>query len=156
MAKFDVVGLDAFKADLEAAQELTVDEKYRILDAGGTVVLQAMQRKLTSIGLVLTGRLSESLGSVRKVEDGTPVVLVYPQGVHHRYRGRDIRGKRGKGLLKTASAAEVGFVLEYGVAQHNIRATHWMEAAVSTSGEATTDAMQEAFNAVLDEKGTEQ
>lgn len=155
MAKLDVQGFDAFSADLEAAKNLTEDEQFKILEAGGEVVKTAMRSKLSELGLRATGRLAESIEIVRKVEE-TPYVLIEPKGKHHSYRGRDEQGRRGKGGRKTATAGEVGFVFEYGAASRHIPAYHWMEKAVEGSTEETTVAMQNAFNAVLDEKGVGQ
>lgn len=152
MAQLNVQGFDAFAADLEAAKNLSQDEQYQILEAGGERIKTAMRSKLQALGLHLTGRLAASIETVRKTADA-PYVLIEPKGKHHSYRGRDAKGRRGKGGMKTASAGEVGFVFEYGAPSRGIPAYHWMESAVTESAEETTAAMQEAFNEVLDAKG---
>lgn len=153
MAKFNVLGFDAFAADLEAAKELSTDEVFSILEAGGAVVLRAMRQKLADLNYVLTGRLRDSIEVVRRPTRGDPAVLIYPRGKHHSYHGRDSKGRRGKGGIEAASASEVGFVLNYGAPSRGIPAFHWMEPAVEFSGPETTEAMQEEFNAILDSKG---
>lgn len=160
MAQLDVQGFNAFEADLEAAKNLTEAEAYTILEAGGEVIQAAMRAKLRALGLVrasakVVRQLIDSIEIVRKRDD-RPFVLIEPQGKHHQYRGPDAKGKRGKGALKTATADEVGFVLEYGVPSRNIPAHHWMETAITESEGDTTEAMQNAFNEVLDAKGVGQ
>ena len=153
MAELDIKGFDAFAANLEAARDLSEEEAYRILEAGGDVVKRSMQAKLTALGLVLSRRLVDSIKVVRKVLAGAPYVLIFPQGKHHSYHGRDGKGRRGKGSLKTADASEVAFVFEYGAPSRNIPAYHWMEQAITESEDETTEAMQAEFNAILDSKG---
>lgn len=160
MAKLDVQGFNAFEADLEAAKNLTEDETYTILTAGGEAIQTAMRAKLQALGLVRASakvirQLIDSIEIVRKRDD-RPFVLIEPQGKHHQYRGRDAKGKRGKGSIKTATADEVGFVLEYGAPSRNIPAHHWMETAITESEAETMAAMQNAFNEVLDAKGVGQ
>ncbi len=121
---------------------------YRILETGGDVVKRSMQAKLTALGLVLSRRLIDSIKLVLKVSAGAPYVLIYPQGKHHSYHGRD-----GEGSLKTADASEIAFVFEYGAPSRHIPAYHWMEQAIAESENETTEAMQEEFNAILDSKG---
>lgn len=154
MAQLDVQGFDAFAADLEAAKNLTEDESYQILEAGGEVVKNAMQQKIVRLGLVRDGILRDSIKMFRRNDD-QPYLLIYPEGEHHITHGYGPNG-RGTGKRRTVNASEVGFVLEYGAAGRAVYAYHWMENAVEGSTEETTEAMQEAFNEVLDEKGVGQ
>lgn len=142
MARFNIQGLDAFEADLRNARNLTESEQRTILAAGGDVLKSWMQRKITSLGLVLSGMLRDSIKVFQRSDMGRPVVEVYPSGKHH-----------VTGTARAVNASEVGFVLEYGVPSRHIRPYHWMESAALESAEETTAAMQEAFNEVLDAKG---
>lgn len=159
MAEFNVIGFNAFASDLEAAKALGKDEVYYILEEGGEVVKRAMQTKLTALGLVLYRRLVDSIKVVRKiagahdVAGGRQFVLIYPQGKHHSYHGRDSKGRRGKGSLKTADAAEVAFAYEYGAPGRHIPAYHWMEQAVAESEGEAAEVMQAAFDEMLDLMG---
>lgn len=154
MAQLDVQGFDAFAADLEAAKNLTEEESYRILEAGGEVVKTKMQEIISRMGLILGDVLRKSIKVFRKKED-RPYVLIYPEGKHHITHGYGPEG-RGTGKRRTVNAGEVGFVLEYGAPERNLNAYHWMETAVEESAETTTEAMQEAFNEVLAAKGVGQ
>lgn len=158
MAKLDVQGFNAFEADLEAAKNLTEDEQRAILTAGAEVVKEWMQRTISSMGLVLSGMLRESIQIFQKREGGHPYAEVYPKGKHHVAHGYGYGPgpRRGKGAPKTVNADEVGFVLEYGAPSRNIPAHHWMETAITESEAETTAAMQNAFNEVLDAKGVGQ
>lgn len=154
MAQLDVQGFDAFAADLEAAKNLTEEESYRILEAGGEVVKAKMQEVISRMGLILGDVLRKSIKVFRKSDD-RPYVLIYPDGKHHVTHGYGPEG-RGTGKRRTVNAGEVGFVLEYGAPERNLNAYHWMETAVEESAETTTEAMQEAFNEVLAAKGVGQ
>lgn len=156
MARLDVQGFDAFAADLEAAKNLTEEESYTILEAGGEVLKAKMQETISRMGLILNDVLRKSIKIFRKTGE-RPYLEVYPSGKHHVTHGYGPDG-RGTGRRRTVDAAEVGFVLEYGAPERNLRAYHWMETAglrATVSGELT-EAMQQAFNEVLDAKGVGQ
>lgn len=158
MAKLDVQGFDAFAADLEAAKNLTEEEQRTILTAGAEVLKEWMQRSISSLGLVLSGVLRDSIKIFHKQEDGRPYAEVYPSGRHHVTHGYGPGpgARRGKGSTRTVNAGAVGFVLEYGAPDRGLNAYHWMETAVESSADEVHDAMQEAFNEVLDAKGVGQ
>lgn len=158
MAKFQVIGFDAFAADLEAAKSLTKDEQKKIIQAGANTLLSSMAQGLILDQRARTGGLLESLRVRMKTKGGTPYAQVGPGGKHHVAHGRDAKGRRGKGAAYDVDAAEVGFVLEYGAPSRNISATHWMENAVEITEKhgGLSDAMQYAFNEILETKGVGQ
>lgn len=158
MAKLDVQGFNAFKADLEAAKNLTEAETRTILAAGAEVLKEWMQNTISSMGLVLSGMLRESIKIFQKEEDGRPYAEVYPKGKHHVAHGYGYGPgpRRGKGAPKTVDAGEVGFVLEYGAPDRGLNSYHWMETAALRGEADITEAMQNAFNGILDAKGVGQ
>lgn len=159
MAQLDVQGFNAFKADLEAAKNLTEAETRTILAAGAEVLKEWMQNTISSMGLVLSGMLRESIKIFQKEEDGRPYAEVYPKGKHHIAHGyayTEFGPARGKGAPKTVDAGEVGFVLEYGAPDRGLNSYHWMETAALRGEADITEAMQNAFNEVLDAKGVGQ
>lgn len=154
MAKMQIVGLDAFKADLEAAKNLTRDEQKKILHAGAEVALNTMRQELMMEGHIRSKGLLNSLKIRMRSKGGKAYAQISPEGKHHVAHARGPKGERGKGAAYDVDAAEVGFVLEYGASSRGIDATHWLENSIALSEKygGISDAMQQAFNEVLDAK----
>lgn len=165
MAQLDVQGFDAFAADLEAAKNLTEDEAGRILTAGANIVIQYIQRGLDAVikhkndkGVIQHVR--DSIKAEIKEDDGQIVAVIGAHGKHHMYNRRLVtkayaRSKHGRtytvgGDQKPVYQSEVLFMLEYGGKRN--RAHHVVEKASEESSAEVTEAMQAAFNAILDEK----
>lgn len=143
MARFEPM-IDDLSMDLQKLGQITEEDAFTILTPAGELVKEKFTEKIRSVFAQRTGKLAAAIQSFKRVEDG-PSILIYPDGPHHRYRSRKTKG------TKTATAAEVGFVLEYGSAR--VKATHWMENAIRENEEAIGQKMQEGFDAFCDEKG---
>jgi hypothetical protein len=143
MARFEPM-IDDLSMDLQKLGQITEEDAFTILTPAGELVKEKFTEKIRSVFAQRTGKLAAAIQSFKRVEDG-PSILIYPDGPHHRYRSRKTKG------TKTATAAEVGFVLEYGSVR--VKATHWMENALRENDEAIGQKMQEGFDAFCDEKG---
>ncbi|MEG1603909.1 MAG: hypothetical protein RR340_09915, partial [Cloacibacillus sp.] len=85
---------------------------------------------------------------------------IYPEGEHHKYNAMlhvrlYKRSKHGRtyavgGKIKSATADEVGYVLEIGSPKRGIPAFHWMEQANNACIEEVIDKEQNAWQAYLD------
>lgn len=148
MARFEpnTGGLDRLSEDLRKLGQLTDEDAYTILTPGANHLAAKFKAKIKATFQQHTGKLADSIKALRKRDDG-PYILVSPQGVHHRYKGRKKKG----GGTKNALASEVGFVHEYGDQHHP--ATHWMENTINEESDAVGDALQDGFNRLCDEKG---
>lgn len=148
MARFEpnTGGLDSLSTDLRKLGQLTNEDAWTILTPAAELLEGKFMDKIRTIFTQRTGKLAAAIQSFRRVEDG-PVILVYPDGAHHRYRSRKKKG----GGMKTAQASEVGFVLEYGSSRH--QAYHWMENTIEEETEAVGEALQEGFDLLCEEKG---
>lgn len=146
MASFEpkVDGLDGLDADLKKLGRLTNEDAWTILTPAADLLKEKFMEKIRSIFRQHTGKLAASIKDMKKAADG-PSILIYPQGAHHQYRSRKSGGS------KTASASEVGFVLEYGDSRHAAR--HWMEGTVTEQESALGEKFQEGFDKLCDEKG---
>ena len=135
-------GLDGLVLDLDELAELDDDVIFDMLEAAGEVVAEAQRQKITSLGLVDTGLLRDSIKVDHKMRGymgGVRYINVYPQGAHHVYQSRVKtkaykRSKHGRtytygGGTKTATAAEVAFIHEFGAPGRNIPAKQWMRTA---------------------------
>lgn len=145
MAKFEpkLEALDGLSMDFQKLGRITDEDAWTILTPAADLLQGKFMEKIRGVFQQHTGVLAAAIKSFKRKQDG-PVILVYPDGPHHRYRSR-------KGGTKTATAAEVGFVLEYGDGHH--RAAHWMESTVDEQDRAIGEAMQEGFDTLCEKKG---
>lgn len=148
MARFEVAGVDAVSASMADLAQLTEEERYRVLDAGAAVVLEHLTEILRTRFRVITGALSSSLRARHK----SGAVIVSPEGKHPgSSTGKRRRKGGGAAGHYSGTNTEIGYYLEYGTPR--IKATHWMETGVEECAEETTNAMAEAWDELLREKG---
>lgn len=157
MAKFNATGIEGLQLDLKRFLALPDEAVEKILDAEGEVVVNAHKASISSLGLINTHKLHDSISAIKKIgRDGKRYVLVYPHGTHHQYNRRLVtkefkRSKHGRtytvgGDVKPAANQDVGFVHEYGAPKRHIPAQHWMrdanersEAAAAAAGQRVLD-----------------
>lgn len=145
MAKFNATGIEGLELsfdEFERMPEKVIDD---ILDAEARVVVSAHKASISSLGLVDSGKLRDSIKAHKKVGGGKRYVLVYPEGTHHTYNGVKktkayIRSKHGRtytygGGTKVATNNDVGFVHEFGAPKRGIKASQWMETANQRSAD---------------------
>lgn len=157
MANFnaDAVGLEATIRQLQSADLFDDASQERILRAGADVVAASIKKYASSRGHVRTGAMRDNIGvsgGLRESKSGYRYMLVS-------ISGSVSRGARRK--TKTRNAVK-GFVVNYGrSARKNAKkggrgkmaASRFWTDAVSASRTASTQAMQDAAQAVLREKG---
>lgn len=144
MARFEPKGVDGMSLDLQKLGQISDQDAYTILTPAADLLGKKFKAKIAAIFRQRTGKLAAAIKGFRKKGGEGPFMLVYPYGAHHTYNSR-------KGGTKTATAAEVGFVLEYGDGSH--KATHWMENTVAENEIEITEAMQEGFDTLCDQRG---
>lgn len=143
MARFNATGIDGLMLSMQEFAEIPDDVVEDMLDAAASVTIAAHKRKLTSLGLVRTHALVNSLKARKKVGSTTNgnkrYVLVYPSGTHGIYRRKQVEknyknSKSGRtykvgGDLKPTTNAELGFIYEFGAPRKNIQPRQWMREA---------------------------
>ena len=165
MAKFNEVGLEDLQLSLEELAKIPDDVVEQMLLAGAEVTAKAHKQKLTSLGLFnprsnALKHLVDSIKIFSKVRTKNGVrqryVLVYPQGKHHSYTAllrTKFRGIVNTGRTATATAGDVGFVLEYGAKDRGIKSYQWMRKANEESAAAVEAAEMEVYDRWLDSLG---
>ena len=143
------------------------DAKARICMAGARVLIHRLREFLeantSDPNTAVRGRLADSLTA----EPINGCVFVGPKGKHHGkssrrakgsgyHRPKTGQGKSGKrqghhGMTAGTSAADVGFMLEFGT--ERMDGIHWMETTVDAAGDEVVQAMAEEWNKILDELG---
>ena len=163
MARFVVN--DNLSAGLAELGKLTDDELYTVLAAGASVIENAHKEELKRRFKQHTGSLAESPTITRKFDDGELIARVQPQGKHkgtkagiRRRKSRAIKGikgakhgREGRSGTYEASNAEVAYYLEFGTPR--IPASHWMEHANEKAAEALGEAMDNAWDELMESKG---
>lgn len=138
MSQLTIEGLEELMDDLEAVAELPDSVASEMLNKQADVVVKAQKSRISSIGLVDTGKLMRSVrksDSIKKTGSSRSIE-VYPDGT----RPNGVRN------------AEVGFIHEYGAAKKNIPAKKWMQQANEACAEKTTEAAREVYNKFLESK----
>ena len=133
-----VDGLDGLILDMEAMEELPQATVSEMLQAGGTVIMEAHKSQIQAAGLVDSGQLRDSIQMSRKIrkKEGACSVDIYPQGT------------REDGVRN----AEVGFILEFGAPGRGIAATQWMRKANAQAEDAACAAAQAVYDNYLRSK----
>ena len=145
MARLEITtGTDELAEDLRKLRDISDEDAFEILTPAAETLAEKFQENIRSVFTQRTGKLAAAIQSFRKVTDG-PHILIYPDGPHHRYRSRKTKG------TKTATAAEVGFVLEYG--SNRVKASHWMENTVNETEAEIGEKIQEGFDSFCDARG---
>lgn len=164
MAKFNAEGIEGLCLSMQEFAEIPDDVVEAILEAGGKVVVEAQKQKISSLGLVKTGKLLKSIEAFSKVgkknsDWNRRYVLVYPYGKHgHRNRRKIYKvSKRGRkysygGDVKTVTNNDVGFIHEFGAPKKGIKAKQWMRKANEESAEAMVKAEFEVYDQWLQSK----
>ena len=163
MARFTVNGMDVLTKSMDDLAHLGAEDRFVVLEAGARVVQEHLTEILKTRFRVISGHLSDSLQYIRKYSS----VMVQPVGDHDdrmrarrraasygpkppRKSGKPRKPRKLPQAHKTTNA-EVAYYLEYG--SPRIDATHWMETGVEECAEETTNAMAEAWDELLREKG---
>lgn len=150
MSQFEPLQSSVELADaLKAMEDLSQDDILRILRPAGNRLVEAMKATIRNRFTRRTGNLESSIKAVNKT-DGDPYILVAPDGRHHIYNHVTGRGRDRKITRKTATAAEVAFVLEYG--RSGVPATHWMEQTITDQQDAMSADMQAALDEIISER----
>lgn len=139
MAKF--TGRIDSALERNVVAKLTDEDAFRILEAGGTVLVQKFQDAVTERFITRSGSLHDSIQTKRGSDRS---VIVTPVGTHPP-NGRGIRKRKGKKRAKYNS--EVGYVLENGSPRME-NASFWMSETAEASEEAVVEAEAAAYAAM--------
>lgn len=163
MATFNVGGINELISDLEELKQMPDDVIMDMLTAAGEVAVKYQKQEISSLGIVDTGKLRDSLHVFQKRgRGGSRYVLVYPSGKHGEYNRKLVtkqykRSKHGRtydvgGDVKDVSNAEVGFIHEYGAPGKNITAKQWMRKANAKASDDILKAEAEIYARYLASK----
>ena len=160
MATFNAKGIEGLSLSMQEFAEIPDDVVEEMLTEAGKVVVAAHRRSISTLGLVKSRKLLDSVSAISKAgsarNDWQRYVLVYPKGNHGTRNRRRVtkqysRSKHGStytvgGDTKIVTNSEVGYVHEYGAPRRGIAAKHWMDQA----NEACASAVEQAELAVYD------
>ena len=169
MARFGYGGVEPLQLSLAELAEIPDEVVCEMLEAGSKVAIKAMQRELELLGLTTRQkRLLNSIQAFQKIGrdkwtgEKKRYYLVYPYGPHHKYHQKlkvkeYKRSKHGRtytvgGKDKTATANDVGFVLEFGAPKRNIKPKQWMRRALRKAEEQIVAAEYEVYDRHLKSK----
>ena len=166
MSRFDVNnGAEQLAQDLQKLGKISEADHWEILTPASDLLVRKFAAAIKRIFRQNTGKLAASIQGFRKSGggDGTHI-LVYPHGAHHKYQSRTKQRRMKKGrdgvkretfvfVNKTASAGDVGFVLEYGSPARGIKAYHWMENTLEENSGEISEALQQGFDEYCDKRG---
>lgn len=161
MAKFNVIGLGELQLSLEEVADMPEEIKDKMLEAGAAVGVKALKQSISSLGIVDTEQLYNSIKPTKPKtdKDGNRVLYVYPQGTRKkisagiRLRRVTISGGRRTSSSKKTRNADVGFVLEFGAPKRGIRARHWMRSAIESFADEATQKQRAVYDEWLNSKG---
>lgn len=154
MAKFNAKGIEGLALSMQEFAEIPDNVVEEMLTAAGNVVVAAHKQQLTSMGLVKSKMLRDSIKAHNKAgsarNDWQRYVLIYPEGQHGTRNRKRVtkqysRSRHGRtysvgGDVKIVTNSEVGFVNEYGAPRRGISGKRWMEKANETSAPAMVSA----------------
>ena len=149
MAKFSFNGMDQITASIEQMAQLTEEEKLSIIMPSAQLLLQRQKEKITQVFRRRTGDLEKSL-TLEPDAPNSKIVLFF-KGKHRGSSTGKRKGKRGSNGKYSGTNAEVAYILNYG--SPRIRATHWLDNANEEAEEEMIASQQEAWSALLEEKG---
>lgn len=158
MAGIKAKGLNDLQLSMQEVANLPETVVENMLEAGGEIVVQAHRQQLVAFNLVKTGKLRGSIAALSKKSDKAGhwnrSVIIYPQGTHHRTKGRRQTAKTNKrsGKAAAVSASEVGFIHEYGAPKRRIKGMKWMLKANENSADAVVAAELRVYDAFLKSK----
>lgn len=161
MAKFNVTGLGELQLSLEEVAGMPEEIKDKMLEAGAAVGVKALKQSISSLGIIDTKQLHDSItaGQPKTDKNGVRVLYVYPRGsrkdtyVGMKLRRVSIKGKRKNGTSVKMTNADVGFIMEFGAPKRGIRARHWMRSAIESFADEATQKQRAVYDEWLNSKG---
>lgn len=151
MAKFTFNGMDEISASFEQLANITDEDKSSVLMAGAEVLQERQTQKIMDMFRQRTGDLAKSISVQLKGAGEDFHAYIFPKGKH---RGSSMgrRMKKGRSSGKySGTNSEVAYILNYG--SPRIAATHWLEIANEEAESEVTAAEQDAWNAMVKQKG---
>ena len=152
MAKFSFDGIDYISAKLEQLGQIDDEDKLSVIRPAAEFLKQKHQEAIRTVFKQRSGVLAESITVQEKSDDDGAYAHITPRGKHpSSFTGKRKR-KDGRSNGKySGSNAEVAYILEYG--SPRISASHWMENANEQVADQVIEMQQEAWNALVAEKG---
>ena len=163
MARFDSYGLESLLVSIEELADIPGDVADEMLLAAGEVIQKYHKEEISSLGLVETGKLRDSVRVFLKRSGFGRYVLVYPYGKHSEYNRRlkvkaYKRSKHGRtytvgGDVQEVTNNDVGFLMEFGAPGKNIDPKQWMRLANEKGIDEAIDAESAVYSRWLNSKG---
>ena len=140
---FKLNGLEEFSLSLKELAELPEETREDMLQAGADILVPAFKQRITSLGLVDTGQMVNSIRVFkkhRKRNNGELSYSIYPAGT---------RKSQGK---KKVPNAVVAFIHEYGAPNRGIPGKQWMKTVLEENADAVAEAQARVYDEYLKSK----
>lgn len=152
MAKFTFNGVDEIAASFQELANLSDRDKLGIIMPAAELLVERQKAKISELFRQRTGNLIDSIKIKIMNGDHGSYAFISPEGKHagSSTGKRKRRNGRSNGRY-SGTNAEVAYILNYG--SPRISATHWLEYANEEAEEDVLDAMADAWDDILSEKG---
>ena len=152
MAQFSFDGVDGLAAGFEKMANLSDQDRMDIIMTAAKLLAERQKQKILDLFTQWSGALANSITIEEKSDEDGVYAHIYLKGKHPGSGTGKRKRKNGRSNGKySGTNAEIGYILEYG--SPRIAARHWMENANEEAEAEIVEAMQAAFNDILQTKG---
>lgn len=151
MANFQFNGMDDIIDRLEQLANLTDEDRMAVIMPAAQLLVERQREKIKQLFHQRTGDLADSITIQQKNDADGAYAHIYLKGKHRGSSTGKRKGKRRSNGKYSGSNAEIGYILEYG--SPRISASHWMEIANEEAEEAIASVEQDAWDALMQQKG---